>query len=104
MKRFFTFLVTSALIAAFCIAGFAESINSARAVACPGCDRGGLVTVKCGERSEVKYERCSHGKICADKYELIYYVYCLRCSNNCGYSEPSYERLVNRKLIECGGI
>ena len=95
MKRFFTFLVTSALIAAFCIAGFAESINSAR---------GGLVTVKCGERSEVKYERCSHGKIGADKYELIYYVYCLRCSNNCGYSEPSYERLVNRKLIECGGI
>ena len=66
MKRFFTFLVTSALIAAFCIAGFAESINSARAVACPGCDRGGLVTVKCGERSEVKYERCSHGKIGAD--------------------------------------
>ena len=47
MKRFFTFLVTSALIAAFCIAGFAESINSACAVACPGCDRGGLVTVKC---------------------------------------------------------
>ena len=104
MKRFFYLLSHKRLNCSILYCGFAESINSPRAVACPGCDRGGLVTVKCGERSEVKYERCSHGKIGADKYELIYYVYCLRCSNNCGYSEPSYERLVNRKLIKCGGI
>lgn len=104
MKRFVALVATIALIATFCIAGFAESAISTYAVACPGCDRGGLVTVKCGERSEVLYKRCSHGKIGADEYNVIYYVYCLRCSNNCGYSEPTYEKKVNTVFVKCGGI
>ena len=106
MKKIIVLLMAMICVATFSMSAFAEDGIAQPRIAqnCPNCGRGGLVERKLGERQEAEYDTCCHGLKGFDKYLVTYNVMCVKCSANCGYSEPSYEVRIGRTLVDCGGV
>lgn len=105
MKKFVCTLLSLAMASMLSVSAFASDFSSFRAVVCPMCGRAPLVEVRGPEtRTNKVYESCTHGKTGVDEYKLHYYLYIVRCSASCGYSESSQERMTYKEYIQCGGI